>query len=322
MLNKLIKFLLLTTICSVNSSMSQDLRRDIRAHDPAIIKKGNSYYLYCTGKGIKVWSSVDRVNWKSEPSVFSVSPQWAVDAVPGFDGFIWAPDISFFNGKYYLYYSVSTFGKNTSAIGVATNLTLDRSDLTYKWIDHGMVIQSIAGMTNWNAIDPNIITDSDGTPYLSFGSFWDGLKLVKLSANRLKVEGSLLNLPTIASRGNRINAIEAPFIFKKGRYFYLFASIGFCCRGKESTYKIIVGRAEKVSGPFLDDKGKSLTAGGGRLVLQGNKDWYGVGHNAVANFNRKDYLIFHGYSASENGAPKLLIRTLRWRSGWPVSSAL
>jgi arabinan endo-1,5-alpha-L-arabinosidase len=129
-------------------------------------------------------------------------------------------------------------------------------------------------------------------------------------------------LPTIARRGDKTNAIEAPFIFKRGAYFYLFASIDFCCRGKESTYKMIVGRAKNVSGPFVDDEGKSLTAGGGRLVLQGNKEWYGVGHNAVANFSKKDYLIFHGYSAEENGAPKLLIRALKWHNGWPVSSAL
>ena len=301
---------------------SQELKQNINAHDPVIIKVGNTYYLYCTGQGITVWSSQDKINWKSEPPVFSDAPRWAVETVPGFKGYIWAPDISFFKGRYYLYYSVSMFGKNTSAIGLATNSTLDPSDLLYKWVDHGLVIQSEAGKTNWNAIDPNLIVDTDGTPYLSFGSFWSGLKLAKLSADRFKLEGSIADSTTIASRGDKPNAIEAPFIFKKGQYFYLFASIDFCCRGKESTYKMIVGRSKKLLGPYVDDNGKLLTEGGGRIILAGNDEWYGVGHNAVANFEGKDYLIFHGYSAAKNGAPKLLIRALRWRNGWPVSSAL
>jgi arabinan endo-1,5-alpha-L-arabinosidase len=221
-----------------------------------------------------------------------------------------------------LYYSVSMFGKNTSAIGLATNSTLNPSDPSYKWVDQGLVIRSEARKTNWNAIDPNLIVDTDGTPYLSFGSFWGGLKLAKLSADGFNVEGPITNASTIASRGNKTNAIEAPFIFKKGHFFYLFASIDFCCRSKESTYKMIVGRSKKLVGPYVDDKGKLLTEGGGRLILAGNDNWYGVGHNAVANFEGKDYLIFHGYSAANNGAPKLLIRALKWQSGWPISSAL
>jgi arabinan endo-1,5-alpha-L-arabinosidase len=322
MLNKPVTFLLFLIFCRLNTVSSQDLKQDINAHDPAMIKVGKTYYLYCTGQGVTVWSSLDRVNWKSEPPVFLSAPEWATGAVPGFKGYIWAPDISFLKGRYYLYYSVSMFGKNTSAIGLATNSTLDPLDPLYKWVDHGLVIQSVAGKTNWNAIDPNLIVDTDGTPYLSFGSFWGGLKLAKLSADRITLEGSNDNFTSIASRGNRTNAIEAPFIFKKGQFFYLFASIDFCCRGKESTYKMVVGRSKKLSGPYVDDKGTSLIEGGGKLVLAGNDDWYGVGHNAVANFEGKDYLIFHGYSAANNGAPKLLIRALKWQNGWPISSAL
>ena len=322
MLNKLLTFFVVFSLSGSCYSYSQGLKRDINAHDPVMIQRDGTYYLYCTGRGITVWSSKDRINWKSEPTVFASPPNWAVTAVPGFTGYIWAPDISFYKGQYYLYYAVSTFGKNTSAIGVATNLSLDPSSPSYKWVDHGMVIQSEAGKNNWNAIDPNVVSDKKGNAYLSFGSFWDGIKLVRLSADRLNLSDSLTDVPTIAARGNKTNAIEAPFIYKKGSYFYLFASIDFCCRGKESTYKMIVGRAKKITGPFLDDKGQSLKEGGGKLVLAGNSDWYGVGHNAVANFDNKDYLIFHGYSAAKNGAPKLLIRELRWENAWPVSSVL
>ncbi|MFD2286983.1 family 43 glycosylhydrolase [Pedobacter petrophilus] len=317
----LIIFLLFSFV-QVQLVQSQDLKQNINVHDPVMIKQNNRYYLYCTGKGISVWSSKDRINWKAEPPVFPLAPQWAVDAVPGFKGYIWAPDISFSNGLYYLYYAASTFGKNTSAIGVATNVTLNPMDSGYKWVDHGMVIRSEAGKTNWNAIDPNLITDNEGIPYLTFGSFWDGIKIIQLKADRLGVEGFLQNPQTIASRGDKANAIEAPFIFKKKNYYYLFTSIDYCCRGKESTYKMVVGRSKLVTGPYLDDDGKSLATGGGRLVLKGSENWYGVGHNAVATFDKIDFLIFHGYSALQNGAPKLLLRQISWKNGWPVVEEL
>jgi arabinan endo-1,5-alpha-L-arabinosidase len=83
----------------------------VPAHDPVMARQGDTYYLYCTGNGISVWSSKDRLNWKREKPVFDASPAWAVEAVPGFKGHIWAPDISYFKGTYYLYYSVSAFGK-------------------------------------------------------------------------------------------------------------------------------------------------------------------------------------------------------------------
>jgi arabinan endo-1,5-alpha-L-arabinosidase len=121
-------------------------------------KEGDTYYLFCTGMGISVWSSPDMNNWKKEKPVFSQAPKWAVDAIPTFQGHIWAPDISFYKGQYYLYYSVSAFGKNTSCIGLATNKTLNPGSPDFKWVDHGKVIQSIPGKTNWNAIDPNLIT--------------------------------------------------------------------------------------------------------------------------------------------------------------------
>ncbi|HEY1023460.1 MAG TPA: family 43 glycosylhydrolase, partial [Flavisolibacter sp.] len=151
--------------------------RQVPVHDPVMIKEGDTYYLFCTGFGITVWSSANLNEWKKEAPVFAKAPQWAVDTIPGFKGHIWAPDITYRNGQYYLYYSVSAFGKNTSAIGVATNKTLDVSSADYKWIDHGRVIQSYPGKTNWNAIDPNIITDEKGRAYMAFGSFWDGLKM-------------------------------------------------------------------------------------------------------------------------------------------------
>jgi arabinan endo-1,5-alpha-L-arabinosidase len=309
--------------------------KQIVIHDPVMIRENDTFYLFCTGWGIDVWSSADMKNWEKEKAVFDKAPQWAVEAVPTFKGHIWAPDISFFNGQYYLYYSVSAFGKNTSCIGLATNKTLDTTDPDFKWIDHGKVIQSYPEKTNWNAIDPNLIVDEKGQAFLSFGSFWDGIKLVKLSNDAMSVDDDLTEIPTIASRkkasglpnppsidNNPVdaggNAIEAPFIFKKDDYYYLFASIDYCCKGINSSYKMIVGRAEKLSGPYLDKNGKSMAFGGGSILLSGNKNWHGVGHNAVVSFDGIDYLVFHGYDASDNGHPKLLIRKITWdKELWP-----
>ncbi|QEM08112.1 arabinan endo-1,5-alpha-L-arabinosidase [Mucilaginibacter rubeus] len=315
-------------------SNAQELRTDISVHDPVMTRQDSTYYIFCTGNGIAMWSSGDRIHWKAEKPVFATPPQWALDAIPGFKGHIWAPDISFYNGLYYLFYSVSAFGKNTSAIGVATNTTLHANDPAYKWVDHGKVIQSIPGKTNWNAIDPNLITDKDGTSYLIFGSFWDGLKLVKLNKDRLSVAEDINNIPTIATRrkvatenlpavdGNPIdaggNAIEAPFIFKHDKYFYLFASIDYCCKGPKSTYKMIIGRSKTLKGPYLDKDGIAMNKGGGSILLAGDEDWYGVGHNGVSTFDGADYIIFHGYDAADRGISKLRIERLDWIDGWPV----
>ncbi|MVN22566.1 family 43 glycosylhydrolase [Mucilaginibacter arboris] len=316
---------------------AQELQTNISVHDPVIIKQDSLYYIFCTGMGIADWSSKDMVHWKREKPVFEEAPKWAVEAIPGFRGHIWAPDISYYNGLYYLYYSVSAFGKNTSAIGVATNKTLHTDDPNYLWVDHGKVIQSIPGKTNWNAIDPNLITDKNGTSYLAFGSFWDGLKLVKLNKDRLSVAESIDNLPTIASRkkvsdpsgnlpavdNNPVdaggNAIEGAFIFKKNNYYYLFASIDYCCKGPKSTYKMIIGRSKNVQGPYLDEGGMPMAKGGGTILLQGDKNWYGVGHNAVFTDQKTDYIVFHGYDASDRGISKLRIEKLNWdKNGWPV----
>jgi len=296
-------------------------------HDPVMIKENNTYYLFCTGFGISIWSSKDLQNWRKEKPVFDKAPEWAVKAVPGFRGHIWAPDIFYHNGLYYLYYAVSAFGKNTSCIGVAINKTLDSASKDFRWEDKGKVIQSVPGRDMWNAIDPNLVMDENNNAWLSFGSFWNGIKLVKLD-NTLTAVAQPEQWQTIASRkrdfgladslaGNA--AIEAPFIFKKDKYYYLFVSFDYCCRAEKSDYKIVVGRSEKVFGPYLDKQGISMIQGGGSLVQQGDSNWFGLGHNAVYQFNGVDYLIFHGYDAADKGRSKLIVEQLDWdKEGWPV----
>ena len=291
-----------------------------------MIRQDGTYYMFCTGPGISVWSSADRRNWQPQKPVFATGPAWAVKAIPGFKNHIWAPDISFSNGQYSLFYSVSAFGKNTSCIGLAVNKTLNPGSPDYKWVDKGPIIQSVPGRDLWNAIDPNLIRDAAGTPWLSFGSFWDGIKLVQLRPD-LTAPAEPQQWRTLARRSRNPQltdslpgdgAIEGPFLFRHGGFYYLFTSFDYCCRGPQSTYKMMVGRATSVTGPYLDREGKPLEQGGGTLVLQGNKNWYGVGHNAVCTFDGADYLVFHGYDAADKGRPKLRVEPLHWdAAGWP-----
>lgn len=300
----------------------------IPAHDPVMIRQDSTYYVFATGRGIRVWSSTDRVRWRSEKSVFDVAPAWTIQANPATrPNDFWAPDITHHNGRYYLFYSSSVFGKNSSAIGLATNATLRSADPNYRWVDHGPVIQSVPGRDDWNAIDPNLLISADGKVWLTFGSFWGGIKLVRLRDD-LTAPASPPEWHTLASRpridttgskqaGN--GAIEAPFLFYRGSYYYLFVSFDYCCRGPKSTYKIMVGRSDRVTGPYVDRTGKPMTQGGGTLVLAGDKDWFGVGHNAVCTFDRTEYLVYHGYDVADKGKSKLLIRQLFWdANGWPV----
>lgn len=298
----------------------------VMTHDPVMIKEKDTYYLFATGQGISVMSSRDMKNWKFEPSVFSEAPQWAVELIDGYNGHTWAPDVIYHGGQYHLFYSCSAFGKNTSAIGHATTPTLDRKDPRFKWTDHGMVIQSVPNRDSWNAIDPNIIIDEKGTPWMTFGSFWDGIKLVRLTDD-LNAVAEPQEWYSISRRQRSVSvksedagdgAVEAPFIMKHGEYYYLFVSFDYCCRGLKSDYKVAVGRSKDVRGPYLDRDGKSMEVGGGSIMVKGNKDWAGIGHCAAYEFGGKSYFIAHAYSTKEDGTPKLIIREIKWTSdGWP-----
>ena len=301
--------------------------KQVSIHDPVMAKEGNTYYLFSTGPGITFYSSKDMKHWELEGRVFPGNPSWALDIAPTFNGHIWAPDILRHNGKYYLYYSVSAFGKNTSAMGVTVNKTLNPDSPDYKWEDQGIVLQSVPNRDLWNAIDPNVIIDDNGAPWMSFGSFWGGMKLVKLNKNLTSI-AEPQEWYTIAKRERSILVddtdpgpaqIEAPFIFKKDDYYYLFVSWGLCCRRENSTYKMVVGRSENVNGPYLDKERKDLAKGGGTILLTGNDKWYGVGHNSAYTFDGKDYLVFHAYEASDNGLQKLKILDIKWdKEKWPV----
>lgn len=315
-------FGLLSLAFAIHSQATQ-----VSVHDPVMAKEGNTYYLFSTGPGITFYSSSNMKDWQPEGRIFAGEPSWARAVAPGFNDHIWAPDIQFHHGKYYLYYSVSGFGKNASGIGVTTNTTLNPRSPDYRWEDQGMLLQSVPGRDAWNAIDPNIITDNKGVAWMSFGSFWSGIKLVKLNDNWTQLAQpqewraiAQRARPALSSDETAGPAeIEAPFIYKKADYYYLFVSWGLCCRGAASTYHLAVGRAKEVTGPYLDKSGKDMAQGGGSVLLTGNKAWQGLGHNSAYEFDGKDYLVLHAYETADKYLQKLKIMEMTWDAAqWPV----
>jgi arabinan endo-1,5-alpha-L-arabinosidase len=225
---------------------------------------------------------------------------------------LWAPDISSFGGQYHLYYSASTFGSNSSCIGHATRASLG----TGSFADHGSVICSNHGSRDdWNAIDPNVIVDTEGTPWLAFGSFWSGIKAVRLDAQGARADDEV---HALASRGG--GAIEAPFLVRRCGYYYLFVSFDRCCNGNASTYNIRVGRSAQVLGPYVDAEGVPMLEGGGTLLVSGDSRFHGPGHNAVLFDGDRAYNVFHAYDGNAGGASRLRVAELAFdQDGWPVS---
>jgi arabinan endo-1,5-alpha-L-arabinosidase len=290
-----------------------------RVHDPHIIKQADAYYIFCTGRGIPIRRSTDLYNWKIVGRVFEQLPDWARQEIPGARDF-WASDVLLFNGKYHVYYSISTFGSNRSCIGLVTNATLDSESRDYKWVDQGKVIESLK-TDDFNCIDANPVMDEQKNVWLGFGSFWGGIKLRRLYANTGKVSAADDKLYSLAARPKPDpRPIEAAYIIRHGDYYYLFASFDFCCRGVKSNYNIRVGRAQQITGPYSDREGKPMLEGGGTLILETAGRYIGPGHNSVLHDGEKDYLVHHFYDGENRGIATLQIRPLTWtQDGWPVA---
>jgi arabinan endo-1,5-alpha-L-arabinosidase len=292
---------------------------NVSVRDPAMIFVNGTYYLFGTGKGIKVWSSTDQVNWELRPAVFISTQAWTNAIIPGFNNDIWAPEITYFKGQYYLFYAVSNFGTNNSAIAYATNTTLDSKSDNYKWIDHGLLIESSG--TSWNAIDPNFVVAENNQPHLLLGSFFSGIKITDVTVDPANLKAAIVSKPTLANRDlavNPYNAIEAPFVFKHNKYYYLFASINNCCSGINSDYKTIVGRSTTIDGPYTDKRGREMATGGGELVLEGNDKWHGAGGASIYNFKGEDKIVYFSYD--NHGVERLRISAIKWdKNEWPYA---
>jgi arabinan endo-1,5-alpha-L-arabinosidase len=294
-------------------------------HDPSIIREGDWFYLVSTniaretGGFIPCRRSRDLVSWEKCGFIFDSIPAWARDSVPRARG-LWAPDIARVGDRYLLYYSVSSFGSNHSAIGLATNTTLDPSAAGYRWVDQGLVVQS-RKRDRHNAIDPNLVADRDGNYWLSWGSFWDGIKMARIdpvTGKRPVGDDTLHSLAWRPVPRGEPSAIEAPFIISRGDHYYLFVSFDFCCRRADSTYYVVCGRSRAITGPYVDANGRKLDEGGGSNVVTGNERFKGAGHNAVLRDGDRDYLVYHAYDAQHAGIATLRISPIDWTpDGWP-----
>jgi arabinan endo-1,5-alpha-L-arabinosidase len=291
--------------------------RGVRIHDPStIVKCKDEYWVFYTGANVPSYRSKDLLHWEPGPRAFTTPPAWVREAVPrnrnGND--FWATDVIRVGERYLLYYSVSSWGRNDSVIGLATNGTLDPADPSYRWVDEGIVVRS-AATDDFNAIDPAAVRDADGRLWLSFGSFWGGIRLVELDPKTGKRLAADAPPRPLAWQ----DQIEGPFIHCRDGKYFLFVAWGWCCRGTNSTYNIRVGRSHRITGPYLGRDGKDMRDGGGTLVAATDGPLVGPGQPSVFSDDAgRDWLVCHFYDATRRGRGTLGIRPLVWDAqGWP-----
>ncbi|MFQ3544418.1 family 43 glycosylhydrolase [Halobacillus rhizosphaerae] len=282
--------------------------------DPSIVKGEDYFYAYGTEdawgedsdtKLVPIVRSKNLTDWEYAGEAFTKKPSWKGA------GSIWAPDVTKYKGKYFLFYALSIWGDSNPGIGVAT---AEHPEGPFK--DKGKLFDSEEiGVSN--SIDP-FFYQQDDHPYVFWGSF-HGIYGVELGEDALGVKGEPFQVAG--------DAYEAPYIIKRNDYYYLFVSEGSCCEGADSTYKVAVGRSKELKGPYLDQNGKKLLDNGGTVILEGKAEgkFAGPGHNAiVADDKGQDWIVYHAIVKEDpvlwTGASKrpLMIDPIAWSDGWPV----
>jgi arabinan endo-1,5-alpha-L-arabinosidase len=304
---------------ALNFSPAQSNSFNLRVHDPAtIINEDGHYWTFATGDGIKTLRSTNLADWFFDKPVLPTNPIWTTNVAEPHRDYFWAPDIIKAEGRYLLYFSVSSWGKNTSALGLATNVTLNPADPKFKWADAGIVVRSFA-TNDFNTIDPALSFDADGRLWLVFGSYWSGIKLLELdpkTGHRIAPNSPMYSLAFNDS-------IEAAFIQRRGKDYFLFVNWGQCCRGTNSTYEIRVGRSDKITGPYLGRDGKNMLQRGGTIFLESKPPFYGPGHAGIINVAGQDWFSCHYYDGNNRGRPRLWVGKLSWdEQGWPIPPVL
>ncbi|MEV4523891.1 family 43 glycosylhydrolase [Micromonospora tulbaghiae] len=279
---------------------------DVGVHDPTVVKRPDGTYLVAhTGDNVALKTSADRVTFRNAGAVFPGGAPWTSTYTGGARN-LWAPDLSYRNGRYHLYYSASTFGSNRSAIFLATSTTGDSGS----WVHEGLVVESRT-TEDFNAIDPNLTVDDQGRWWLSFGSFWSGIKMISIDPATGRRLGSAMH--SVAAYGP---GIEAPVLVKRGSWYYLYVSFDRCCQGAASTYRIMVGRSASPTGPFVDRVGRDMLAGGGTQILASHGNVHGPGHQAVLADTDGDVLFYHYYA--DDGASLLGVNRIGYdAAAWP-----
>ncbi|MFD2351367.1 family 43 glycosylhydrolase [Nonomuraea ferruginea] len=280
----------------------------VNVHDPEVAKTpAGGYLLAHTGEGIQLKTSADRTAWRNAGSAFPGGVPWAHPYTNG-GNTLWAPDITYTGGRYVMYYSASTFGSNRSAIFLATST----SGASGSWTNQGLVIESRTS-DDFNAIDPNLVVDDQGRWWLSFGSFWSGIKMIQLDPATGRRLGSAVH--SIVGRNG--GAIEAPTVYRHGAYYYLLVSFDACCRGAASTYRVMAKPLHlgdrPVRGP---QRGGADHAAAARRSWLSHGDIHGPGHQAVLADTDGDVLFYHWYAADNSS--RLGINKIGYdAAGWP-----
>ncbi|KAI1700217.1 glycosyl hydrolases family 43 domain-containing protein [Ditylenchus destructor] len=310
--------------CKTSPATNPVLSGQTFAHDPTLVRLQpcNDYIVYRTADGMGgIRSPSLEGPWKQDRSAFPNGVPWVKSYTHKDNNLdMWAPDISYHNGIYYLYFCASQLSTKNSAIGLATSTTGEPGSFT----DHGVIITSGAN-TLYNAIDPNLFVDpATGRWWITFGSFFGGIYQVEAIPN----DGR----PKRGAPFNKIagNAEEAPAIIERGGKYYLFVSTGSCCKTNADasancpsrTYAIHYGRASSPNGPFIDRRGVNMLNGGGSLLLgRNNQQWGAGGQNVYKDADGKYLLVYHYYArtaANNNCPPTFGIKYLQWTTDdWP-----
>lgn len=289
------------------------------AADPTVIRTDEGFYLYATQTNsywIPIYFSKDLVNWEFKRSAFRNATKPKPDVLPG-GGAFWAPEIRYINGKYVLYFSWAKWGDGSiSYTAVATSDSPVGDFLNAK----PLLITDDFGS---NCID-QFYYEEDGKKYMFVGSF-NGIYVTELTDDGLSVKRGADGKPVLKKQVCG-RAFEGTNIYKKGKYYYLFASINNCCpnNGMDSKYKVVVGRSENLLGPYVDRKGKDMLDNSWELVLEGDGEtFFGPGHNSIIipDDAGTDWMIYHSY-VKENGAVGgrlgMLDRIVWSADGWPT----
>ncbi|MEE1074074.1 MAG: family 43 glycosylhydrolase [Acutalibacteraceae bacterium] len=291
---------------------------------PEIYNYDGTYYGFIMSTGIAIKTSKDLREWAKSGTVFPTSKplayEWMSNPVTGVEGgSIWAPGIYKIGDTYCVYYCISTSGSQNSLIGLATNTTLDPKDKDYKWVDKGCVLHSYTG-EDYNAIDPNVIIDDDGQPWLVYGSYWSGIKMRKINKETLMLDEEETTRYDLAAAQTR-NGPEAGYMIKHGDYYYLFVACGSFSTG----YWNGVGRSKSVTGPFLDADGNDMMRQGATAVNSYRDGFTKCGHSSVmTDSDGSQYHVTEYFKTYDDGSssPSLLsISQLYWtEDGWPVTA--
>lgn len=297
---------------------------DVQIHDPSAIVVDGHWVSVQTGDegglyrgAIKLKTSPDGMVWSNGGAIGKGVPKWTVEALGYTSKNIWAPTISRRGDIFSLYYSVSSFGINTSVIGLMTKSAFDPLHPDVGWEDQGEVLASGA-RDDFNAIDPFRIDTSDGRAWLSYGSYWSGIKLRELDPRTGKLLAPDKLAIDLAARGHG-GAIEASSLLEHDGKFYLFVSYDRCCAGIASTYRIMVGRADEITGPYLGRSGVPLLESGASEVQTTSGRYIGPGGEEPVAGTDGAAMIYHYYDGQDFGVSKLQIASIQWSDdGWPM----